>query len=88
MAEAVVHAPLVGVGQDGVRLGRLLELLFGFLVAVIAVGVILQRQLAVRALDLHIDRGLGDAQDLVVVALAHAFATFTIAGRSRRSPSM
>ena len=59
MAEAVVHAPLVGVGQDGVRLGRFLELVFGFLVAGIAVGVILQRQLAVRALDLLVGRGLG-----------------------------
>ena len=29
-----------------------------------------------------------DAQNLVVVALAHAFATFTIAGRSRRSFSV
>ena len=29
-----------------------------------------------------------DAEDLVVVTLAHAFATFTIAGRSSRSPIM
>ena len=33
------------------------------------------------------DRAL-DAEHLVVVALAHALATLTIAGRSRRSPSL
>ena len=52
MAEAVVEVPLVGVGEHRVRLGRLLELFLGGVVAGIAVGVVLQRQLAVRALDL------------------------------------
>ncbi len=52
VAEAVVHVPLVGVGEDRVRLGRFLELVFGGLVAGIAVRMVLQRQLAVRALDL------------------------------------
>ena len=33
--------PLVGVGEDGVRLGRFLELLFGRLVAGIAIGMVL-----------------------------------------------
>ena len=56
MAEAVVHVPLVGVGEDRVGLGRFLELVFGGLVAGIAVGMELQRQLAVRALDLLIGR--------------------------------
>src|SRR4051812_1369789 len=89
--EAVVHVPLVGVCEHRVRLGRLLELLFGRLVAGIAVGVVLQRQLAVCALDLLFGRRLRNAQDLVVIALANgaheALATLTIAGRSRRSPS-
>src|SRR5688572_17056477 len=40
VAETVVHAPLVGIGQDGIRLGRFLELVLCVLVAVIAVGVI------------------------------------------------
>ena len=88
VAEAVVEAALLGVGEDGVRLGRFLELLLGGLVARIAVRVVLHRQLAVRALDFDFGRRARDPEDLVVVALAHAFATFTIAGRSSRSPSM
>ena len=49
----------------------------------------LHRELAVRALQLDLGRRVvGDRQDLVVVALAHALATFTIAGRSSRSPIM
>ncbi len=51
VTEAVVHVALVGVGEDRVGLGRFLELLFGCLVAGIAIGMVLQRQLAVRALD-------------------------------------
>ncbi len=88
VAEAVVQAALLGVGEHRVRLGALLELLFGGLVARIAIRVVLHRQLAVRALDLDVGRRARDAEDLVVVALAHAFATFTIAGRSSRSPIM
>ncbi len=39
MAEAVVEAALLGVGQNGVGFGRLLELFFGGLVAGIAIGM-------------------------------------------------
>ena len=89
VAEAIVAGALVAVAEDGVGLGRFLELLLGLLVALVAIGVELQRQLAVRALDLLVGCRAGDLEDLVVVALAHdAFATFTSAGRSRRSPSL
>ena len=47
VAKAVVHAPLVLVSQDGIRLGGFLELVLGFLAAWIAVGVVLQGQLAI-----------------------------------------
>ena len=87
MAELVVAPALRGVGQHGVGLGRLLEAFLGRGVARVPVGVVLERQLPVGALDLLIVRGAGDAQDLVVVALAHAFATLTMAGRSRRPAS-
>src|SRR5690606_23551780 len=40
MTEAVVHPPLVGIGQHRIRLGRFLELFLGFLAAGIAVGVV------------------------------------------------
>jgi hypothetical protein len=89
VTEAVVHMPLVGVDQNRVRLGSFLEPLFGFFVARIAVGMEFQRELPVRALDLLFRRRLGDAQDLVVIAFAHArLATFTMAGRSSRSPTL
>ena len=88
MAEPIVAAALVRVGEDGVRLGASLNCLLGGVVARIAIRMVLQRQLAVGALDLLVGRVPRDAEDLVVVALAHALATFTIAGRSSRSPSM
>jgi len=89
VTEAVVHVPLVGVDQNRVRLGSFLEPLFGFFVARIAVGMEFQRELPVRALDLLFRRRPGDAQDLVVVTFAHArVATFTMAGRSSRSPTL
>ena len=87
MAEAVVHVALVGIGEHGVGFRRLLESIFGRLVAGIAIRMVFERQPAIGALDFLVGRGAGDLQDFVVVALAHALATFTIAGRSRRSPS-
>ena len=87
MAEAIVAAALVGVRENGVRLGRFLEFLFGGVVAGVAVRMVLQRQLPIRALDLLIGGVFRHAEDFVVVAFAHALATFTMAGRSSRSPS-
>jgi hypothetical protein len=94
MAESIVQAAFLRIGEHRVGLGRLLERLLRLVISGIAVGMMLQRKLAVRALDLLI-RGLTlDAQDLVVITLAHAcphaspFATFTIEGRRSRSPSM
>ena len=50
---------LVGVGENGVSCGDLLELLGGLLVARVLVGVVLHRQLPVRALylALHLEVG-------------------------------
>ena len=86
MAEAIVGGALIAVGEHAVGLGRFLERLFRRLVARIAVRVVLQRQLAIGTLQLRLGGRLGDAEDFVVVAFAHALATLTIAGRSRRSP--
>ena len=71
MAEPVVDMPLVGVGQHAVRFGGRLELFLGVPVSRIAIRVVLQRQLAVRALDRLIVGSLRDTEDLVVVALTH-----------------
>ena len=87
--EAIVARALVAVGEHRVGLGRFLEPLLGGLVARVAIRVVLERQLAVGALDVLIAGGARDAEHVVEVALAHdALATLTSAGRSRRSPSM
>ena len=68
---AVVLLALLGVAEDVVRLGDLLEALLGLLVAGVLVGVVLARELAVRLLDL-VGRGLAlDAEHLVVVLCGH-----------------
>ena len=87
MAEAIVQAALVPVGQHGVRLGSFLELFFGGRVAGITVRMVVKRQFTVGALDLLFVGVALNAEDLVVVAFGHALATFTRVGRSSRSPS-
>ena len=68
MAEAIVHTALLGVGEHLVGLGGLFELL-DRLGRLVAVGVILQRQAAVRLLDVVFGGAPLDAQDFVVIAL-------------------
>ena len=69
--EAVVALPLVGIREHGVRVGRLLELLFGGAVARVAIGVVADGQLSIRRLDLLQGCRTVEAQDLVVVARHH-----------------
>ena len=72
MAVAVVDLAALGVGQDLVGLGGLLELLLGLRVVVVDVGVQLAGELAKGLLDLGLVGVPADAEDLVAVALAHA----------------
>src|SRR2546430_9042077 len=53
VAEAVVARALLRVGEDGVGLRRLLELLLGLVVAGVLVRVVADCELAVSALDLR-----------------------------------
>ena len=76
----------VGIAQDGVRFRRFLEAFFRGVVALVAIGMVLERLLAVRALEVLFAGVPGHTQDFVIVALAHALATLTRAGRSRREP--
>jgi len=69
VAEAVVTRALVRVAEDFVRLGGLLELLLGGLVAGILVRMVLDGELAERALQLLRSCGSGYPEDLVVVTL-------------------
>ena len=66
-AEDVVAATALGVAQRLVGLTDFLEPRLGLRVVGIVVGVELPRERAVRALDLVVGRGAGDAEDLVVV---------------------
>ena len=66
--EPVVAGPLLGIGEDRVGLRRLPEPLLRLGIAGVAVGVVIERQLAVGRLDL-VRRGVaGDAEDLVEIA--------------------
>ena len=85
MTEPVVQAALLRVGNHRIGFCGLLEAVFRGLVTRIAIRVMLHGQLAVGALDVAVARRARDTEDLVVIPLAHAFATFTIAGRSMRS---
>ncbi len=101
MTEAVVARALLAVGEDRVGLAALLEALFGPGIVGIAVGMVLQRELAIGALDFLVVRRAADAQHFVVIAfyvgsqnclpfllLGYDLgwrATRTIAGRSSRS---
>src|SRR5438128_6075000 len=67
-AEPVEVRALLGVGQDGVRLADLLEALLAVLVARVAIGVVLHRELPVGLLQLGVRRAAWNAEDLVIVA--------------------
>ena len=69
VAEGVIGAAAVGVGEDLVGLGRLLELLLRLRIVLVDVRVQLARQLAKRLLDLALAGAPVHAEDLVVVAL-------------------
>jgi hypothetical protein len=69
-AEGVVALPLLGIGQHRVGLGDLLEPVGR---ALVDVGVVLARQLAVGRLDGLVVGVPGHAEDLVVVLVFHGF---------------
>ena len=72
MAERVVGAAAVGIGEHLVGLGGLLELLLGLGIVLVDVRMQLARQAPERLLDLHVAGSPVDAEDLVVVALHRA----------------
>ena len=73
-ARLVVLLALLGVAEDVVGLGDLLEALLGLGVALVGVRVELAGELPVRLLDLGVGGVLGDAEDLVVVLLDEVLA--------------
>ena len=91
--ERVVALALVGVGEDLVGLVDLLEARLGLRVALVDVGVVLARQLAVGGLDLLGRGGLRHPEDLVVVlestmSQRRFYAGPILAGRSSYTRTM
>ena len=71
VAVLIVDRALLRVGQHFIGLLALLELLLGFVIVGIAVGVKFHRQAAIRFLDLGFGRGARDVEHFVVVPLGH-----------------
>ena len=86
MTESIVQRPLLGIGQDGIRFRGFFEPVFGGFVPGIAIRVVFHRQLAIGAFDFDVGRRSLNPENFVIVPLAHAFATFTMAGLRSRSP--
>ena len=68
VAVAVVDGALVGVGEHGVGFADFLEFFFRVGIVGIAVGMKLQRELAIGALEFQLRDGAGHAQHFVVIA--------------------
>jgi hypothetical protein len=68
MPVAVVDGPLFRIGKHGIGFTDLFEFLFRVRIVGIAVGMILQRQFAIGALEFRIGDRAGYAQHFVVVA--------------------
>jgi hypothetical protein len=75
MAEPVVLGALGGIAQDLVGLGRLLEHVLGLRIVRVAVGVVLQGELAIGALDLVRRGAAADAQHFVVITLVGHYSS-------------
>src|SRR5579871_6070844 len=71
MTEAIVSRALICVAQHLVRFARFLKLFFSDVVARVTVGMILQRLLAVGALQLLVAYIARNAQYFVVVSFSH-----------------
>jgi len=68
MPEAIIERTLLFVAEHGVGFGALLEFFFRVGIVRISIGMILQRELAIRALDFLFGSGTWDSEYLVVVA--------------------
>src|SRR5215472_11244582 len=76
MSEAIVQAALLRIRQDRVGFAAFLESFFRVWVVGIAVGVVLQCQLAIGTLDLQLAGAALDAQDFVIISFYVAWQSF------------
>ena len=77
VAIAVVRRALLRIAQNAVGFRGLLEFLLGVRVLGVAVGVVQQRELAVRALDLLVAGIPANAKNLVVISFRHGIHCVT-----------
>jgi hypothetical protein len=70
VAVAVIGRALFAVSEDCVGLAALLELFLRVGIVGIPVRMILQRELAIGALDFLVGSGAGDTEDLVIIAFS------------------
>jgi hypothetical protein len=91
--ETVVLRPFLGIAQNGISFRSFLESLLRRFVPGIAVGMVLECKLSVRALDFLFGCAARNAEDVVEIAFfpaqlivpLHVFTeTLTIAGLKRR----
>ena len=72
MAEAVIGGAFLRIAQNAIRFGGFLEFFFGLVIAGIAVGMKLQRELAIGRFEDSLIAIAADAEDFVIVALGYA----------------
>ena len=70
MTKAVIQRSLLAIGKNRVRLRNLLELIFRIRVIRIPVRMVRHRQLAIRALDLHIGSRTRNPEHFVIIAFS------------------
>jgi len=68
VAITIVERTFLTIGQNGICFAALLEFFFRVRIVRIAVGMVLQGQLAVGALDLLLAGATLDAQDFVIIS--------------------
>src|SRR5580698_9299949 len=68
VSEAIVGRSFVGIGEDGVGLTHFLEFFFRIRIVGITVRMVLERELAICALQFHFSHSAAHTQHFVVVA--------------------
>ena len=72
VAEPIVASPLFFIAEDFVGLGRFFEFGDGFVVARVFIGVIANRQFAIRRRNFSVARRASHFEHFVIIAFGHA----------------
>src|SRR5262249_23750527 len=74
VAEAIIGRAFIGILKNVIGLVDLFEPMLAFLVAWIAIRMVLHRELAKRCLEFRLLGGTRDAKNFIIVALGHPLA--------------